>query len=78
MVCERSVQMSNRDFFATYCSKQDLCAIYRYMMMDLGTKFEGKPIWERTELYEKWLNQPLDKCKWNEANDPKHRISQSL
>lgn len=66
--------MTNRDFFTTYCVKQDLSAIYRYAMADLASSFEGKPIWERAELFEKWLNQPLDKHKWGEASDPKHQI----
>lgn len=66
--------MTNREFFATYCFKQDLSAIYRYAMTDLASSFEGKPIWERAELFEKWLNQPLDKHKWSEASDPKHQI----
>lgn len=65
--------MSNREFFTTYCVRQDLCAIYRYALMDLASRFDNKPLWERAEIFEKWLNQPLDKQKWNEANDPKHR-----
>ena len=67
--------MSNREYFTTYCVQKDLCAIYRYAMMDLASKFENQPIWERREMFEKWLNQPLDKQKWSEANDPKHRKS---
>ncbi len=64
---ERSDAMTNREFFLTYCVKQDLCAIYRYAMWELKLKFENKPIWEKNEIYEKWLNQPLDVQKWNEA-----------
>ena len=69
--------MSKRDFFMTYCTKSDLCAIYRYAMMDLGVSFENKPVWERAEMFEKWLSQPLDAAKWNEANDPRHRTPQT-
>ena len=65
--------MSNREFFSTYCFREDLSAIYRYAMMDLASQFEGKPLWERSEIFEKWMNQPLNRQKWNEANDPNHR-----
>lgn len=65
--------MTNREYFSTYCVRQDLCAIYRYAMMDLATRFEDKPIWERAEMFEKWLNQPVDIRKWNDADDPRHR-----
>ena len=39
--------MTNREYFLTYCVKQDLCAIYRYAMLELKMKFESKPLWER-------------------------------
>ncbi|MBR3269422.1 MAG: hypothetical protein IKI58_11965 [Oscillospiraceae bacterium] len=59
--------MTNREYFLTYCVKQDLCAIYRYAMLELKMKFESKPLWEKKELFEKWLEQPLDADKWNYA-----------
>lgn len=59
--------MTNREFFLTYCSRQDLFAIYRYAMWDLKLRFEDKPLWEKSEIFEKWLNQPLDAEKWNDA-----------
>ena len=65
--------MSKRDYFINHCFRSDLCAIYRYAMIDLSSVFEGKPIWERAELLEKWLSQPMDMNKWREASDPKHR-----
>ena len=52
---------------AAFCVKQDLCAIYRYAMWELKLKFENKPLWEKTEIFEKWLDQPLDAEKWNDA-----------
>ena len=52
--------MTNREYFRTYCVKQDLCAIYRYAMWELKLKFENKPLGEKTEIFEKWLDQPLD------------------
>ena len=64
---ERSDAMTNREYFRTYCVKQDLCAIYRYAMWELKLKFENKPLWEKTEIFEKWLDQPLDAEKWNDA-----------
>lgn len=59
--------MSNREYFLTYCVRQDLSAIYRYAMAELGSQFEEKPIWERAEILERWLDQPLNTPKWNEA-----------
>ena len=64
--------MTKRDYFITYCVQQDLAAIYRYAMMDISSGSEDKPIWERSEILEKWLNQPMDMSKWNEASNPKH------
>ena len=60
--------MSKRDYFITYCYQSDLAVIYRYAMTDLSIAFEGKPIWERAEILEKWLDQPIDIRKWNAAN----------
>lgn len=65
--------MSKRDYFITHCVRADLCAIYRYTMMDLSSLFDDKPIGERAELLEKWLSQPMDMKKWREASDPEHR-----
>lgn len=59
--------MSNREYFLTYCVRQDLSAIYRYVMTELGSRFEDKTIWECAEILERWLNQPLNTPKWNEA-----------
>ena len=65
--------MSNREYFLTYCVRQDLSAIYRYVMAELGSQFDEKPVWERAEILERWLDQPLNTSKWNEA---KSRSSQ--
>lgn len=65
--------MSNREYFLTYCVRQDLSAIYRYVMAELGSQFDEKPVWERDEILERWLEQPLNMSKWNEA---KSRSSQ--
>ncbi len=59
--------MSNREYFLTYCVRQDLSAIYRYVMAELGSQFDEKPVWERAEILERWLDQPLNTLKWNEA-----------
>ena len=73
----KGAEMSNRDFFVTYCVREDQCAYYRYAMADLASQMEDKPVWERREILDKWLNQPFDMRKWNAANDPQHRVPQS-
>lgn len=70
--------MTKREYFMTHCSQSDLCAIYRYAMTDLSAQFEGKPVWEREEILEQWLDQPLDAKKWNAANAPEHRVPRGI
>lgn len=70
--------MTKRDYFVTHCTQSDLCAIYRYAMTDLAAQFEGKPVWERAELLEKWLNRPLDAKKWDAANVSAYRTARSI
>ena len=66
--------MTNREFFSACCVRSDLCAVNRYAMMDLADRFENMPMWEKEEVFEKWMNQPFDPAKWDLANHSSHRI----
>ncbi|MCQ2416375.1 MAG: hypothetical protein MJ071_01020 [Oscillospiraceae bacterium] len=70
--------MTNSEFFSACCSTQDLCAIDRYVRMDLEAYFEGKTLSEKEEILDKWLRQKMDPAKWDSANNPEHRIPHDM
>lgn len=65
--------MTNRSFFVLSCTKEDLCAIWRYLMWDLGTRFSGRSVPEKEEILEKWLDQPFDSQQWESARRQSQR-----
>ena len=73
-VCSRGgAVMTNRMYFTLSCNREDLCAVHRYAMWDLTSRFGNAPFWEREEILEKWLDEPFDQLKWAAAKRaPKH------
>ncbi|MBR6107563.1 MAG: hypothetical protein IKQ39_06105 [Oscillospiraceae bacterium] len=59
--------MTNRMYFTLSCTREDLCAVHRYAMYDLASRFSNVPLWERDEILEKWLDEPFDQQKWANA-----------